>query len=29
VAVIKKESLGGVCLNWVAQQKHYWNQLRF
>jgi dihydrolipoamide dehydrogenase len=23
VAVIKKESLGGVCLNWVAQQKHY------
>jgi pyruvate/2-oxoglutarate dehydrogenase complex dihydrolipoamide dehydrogenase (E3) component len=30
LAVIEKESLGGVCLNWgVSQQKHYWNQLRF
>jgi pyruvate/2-oxoglutarate dehydrogenase complex dihydrolipoamide dehydrogenase (E3) component len=24
LAVIEKESLGGVCLNWgVSQQKHY------
>lgn len=25
VALIEKEHLGGICLNWVAyQQNHYW-----